>query len=104
MGKLATFGIEMLRLVILLVLTLLVLGGVEQWLFKLLYGWEGNLYTAVPGNLLVFFVLYRNYWQFKGWYRSEKNQRLKPVWTRSLSIAALLLVLLPFAIPVVLRS
>jgi hypothetical protein len=99
MSKLATFIAEMLRLVVLLVLTLLVLGGVEQWIFKTLYGWNGYFYTPAIGNFLVFFVMYRNYWQFKGWYKSEKNQKLKPVWTRSLSITALLLILLPFAVP-----
>jgi hypothetical protein len=100
MSKLASFMAEMLRLVVLLVLTLGILGGVEQWIFKMLYGWTGYLYTAVIGNFLVFFVMYRNYWQFKGWYKSEKNQKLKPVWTRSLSAAALLLILVPFAVPI----
>jgi hypothetical protein len=100
MSKFATFIAEMLRLVVLLVLTLGVLGGVEQWIFKMLYGWTGYLYTAVIGNFLIFLVMYRNYWQFKGWYKSEKNQKLKPVWTRSLSTAALLLILVPFAVPI----
>ncbi|KHL92469.1 hypothetical protein QW71_28905 [Paenibacillus sp. IHB B 3415] len=99
MSKLATFIAEMLRLVFLLILTLFLLGSLEQSIFKMLYGWTGYMYTAVIGNLLVFFVLYRNYWQFKGWYKSEKNQKLKPVWTRSLSAAALLLILVPFVVP-----
>jgi hypothetical protein len=102
MGKFATFMIEMLRLAVLLILTLLLLGGLEQWMFKTLYGWTGDLYTSGIGNFLVFFMLYRNYWQFKGWYKSEKNQKLKPVWTRTLSVAALLLILLPYAAPVLL--
>lgn len=100
MGRLAAFLIEMLRLVVLLVLTLLVLGAAEQWLFTMLYGREGYLYTAVPGNMLVFAVMYRNSWQFKGWYKSEENRKLKPGWARGLSVAALLLILLPFALPV----
>ncbi|MEK3795686.1 hypothetical protein MKX42_28470 [Paenibacillus sp. FSL R7-0204] len=95
MGKLATFIVEMLRLVILLILTLFVLGGVEQWIFKMAYGREGFLYTALPGNLLVFFVVYRNYWQFKGWYQSEKNRKLNPGLTRSLIVVALFLIVLP---------
>ncbi|WP_405107866.1 hypothetical protein MHH28_28080 [Paenibacillus sp. FSL K6-1217] len=99
MGKMATFIVEMLRMLILLVLTLLVLGGVEQWVFKMSYGEEGFLYTAMPGNLLVFFVMYRNYWQFKGWYHSEKNRKLKTGWTRGLLAAALLLILLPLVVP-----
>ena len=99
MGKLTAFIAEMLRLVILLILTLLVLGGVEQWIFKTLYGWNGYLYTSAIGNVLVFFMIYRNYWQFKGWYKSEKNQKLKPAWTRALGILSLLLILVPFAVP-----
>lgn len=101
MSKLATFIAEMLRLVVLLILTLGVLGGVEHWMFKTLYGWEGYLYTAAIGNFLLFFVMYRNYWQFKGWYKSEKNQKLKPVWTRTLAVLSLLLILLPFGVPFV---
>ncbi|WP_340021676.1 hypothetical protein MHI24_22095 [Paenibacillus sp. FSL K6-1096] len=100
MGRMAVFCIEIVRLIVLLVLTLLLLIAVEQWLFTMLYGREGNLYTAVPGNLLVFIVMYRNHWQFKGWYRSEQNLKLKPGWTRGLSMAALLLIALPFAVPV----
>lgn len=99
MVKFATFLAEMLRLVFLLVMTLFLLGSVEQWVFKLLYGWNGTLYTSSAGNILVFFLLYRNYWQFKGWYQSDKNQKLKLGWTRSLGILSLLLILVPFAAP-----
>ncbi|WNS41131.1 hypothetical protein [Paenibacillus sp. MMS20-IR301] len=99
MSKVATFIAEMIRMAALLLLTLLLLGSVEQWIFKALYGWNGYLYTSAIGNFLLFFVLYRNYLQFRGWYKSEKNQKLKPFWTRILGISALLLILLPFAAP-----
>ncbi|WP_238652410.1 hypothetical protein [Paenibacillus piscarius] len=99
MGRMAVFLIEMVRMVVLLVLTLLLLGATEQWLFTMLYGREGFLYTAVPGNVLLFAVMYRNHLQFKGWYRSEQNLKLNPGWTRGLSVTALLLIALPFVIP-----
>lgn len=99
MSKFASFTAEILRLGVLLILTILLLGGVEQWIFKAVYGWEGYLYSAVAGNILVFFVMYRNYWQFRGWYKSEKNRKLKPAWTWTLCTLALLLILLPFTVP-----
>ncbi|MHA6531255.1 hypothetical protein [Paenibacillus sp. BAC0078] len=100
MGKLATFVLEILRLLFLLALTMIVLGGLEQELFKLLY--DRTLYpeSAGVGNFIVFFVLYRNYWQFKGWFQSDKNQKLGRSLTASLTFLSLLLILSPFAVPI----
>ncbi|OKP83596.1 hypothetical protein A3842_08800 [Paenibacillus sp. P3E] len=99
MSKLATFVLEILRMCLLLLLTLGLLGGLEYGLFKLLYGWTIYPGSAAAGNLILFFVLYRNYWQFKGWFKSDKNQRLGRNLTFSLTSLSLLLILLPFAVP-----
>ncbi|MNC31490.1 hypothetical protein D3C76_64970 [compost metagenome] len=99
MGKLATFLLELLRMCLLLVLTLGLLGGLEYAIFKLLYGWTIYPGSAAVGNIIIFFVLYRNYWQFRGWFKSDNNQRLGRNLTRSLTGLSLLLILLPFAVP-----
>ncbi|CQR53409.1 hypothetical protein [Paenibacillus riograndensis] len=99
MGKLATFVLELLRMCLLLIITIGLLGGLEDAIFKLLYGWTIYPGSAVVGNIILFFVLYRNYWQFRGWFESDKNQRLEQHLTRSLIGLSLLLILLPFAVP-----
>ncbi|WP_379154830.1 hypothetical protein [Paenibacillus sp. sgz5001063] len=99
MSKLVTFVIEILRMCLMLVLTLGILGGLEYVLFKLLYGWTIYPGSAAIGNFILFFVLYRNYWQFKGWFKSDKNQKLGRNLTVSLTSLSLLLILLPFAVP-----
>ncbi|MBW4081516.1 hypothetical protein [Paenibacillus sp. S150] len=99
MSKLAAFILEMLRMLIMLVLTLLLLGGLENAVFKRLYGWTIDPGSAAAGNLILFFVLYRNYWQFRGWFKSDKNQQLGRRLTLSLVSLSLLLILLPFAVP-----
>lgn len=55
------------------------------------FGWIGAL--AV---LVVLFVIYRNRWQFKGWYKNEEKVMLSQKTTKLLlSFAALLLILPP---------
>lgn len=99
MGKLAAFIMELFRMSLILVLTLYLLGGLEHWLFEQIYGWEGYLWSASVGNLILFFVLYRNRWQFKGWYKSDNNQKLRPALTKSLSVLSIVLILLALAAP-----
>ena len=54
----------------------------------LLYG-----YMAIP---ILFFVIYRNKWQFIGWYKGEEQRKLpKIVSILLLTIASILLVLPP---------
>ena len=95
MLKLVSFIFELLRLCILLVLTLFVLGGLERMIYQLIFDQTIYNWSMTLGNIIIFLVLYRNYFQFKGWYKSEKNKRLNKISTRGLTVISLGLLILP---------
>ena len=95
MLKLLSFVLELLRLCILFVLTLLILGWLEKNLYELIFGIEIYYSSMTLGNTLIFLILYRNYFQFKGWYKSEENKKLSKVTTRNLAVLSLILIIIP---------
>ena len=66
MLKLVSFVMELLRLYILLGLTLFILGGIERTVYQWLFDDQIHYWGMGIGNLIIFAVLYRNYFQFKG--------------------------------------
>ncbi|OMD09901.1 hypothetical protein BJP47_28310 [Paenibacillus odorifer] len=96
--KLGSFILELLRLCILLVLTLLVLGWAERLIYQLIFGQPVYSWSMGFGNLLLFFMLYRNHFQFKGWYKSEKNQKLTLLTTRIITVISIGLIILPLGL------
>ncbi|MEK4186448.1 MULTISPECIES: hypothetical protein [Paenibacillus] len=98
MLKLGSFILELLRLCILLVLTLLVLGWAERLIYQLIFGQPVYSWSMGFGNLLLFFMLYRNHFQFKGWYKSEKNQKLTLLTTRIITVISIGLIILPLGL------
>lgn len=95
MSKVVSFIFEILRLCILLVLTLYILGMLERSIYQWVFGEPLDYWSMGVGNILVFFVLYRNYFQFKGWYKSENNQKLSKNTTIILVLISLILILIP---------
>jgi len=96
--KLGSFILELLRLCILLVLTLLVLGWAERLIYHLIFGQPVYNWSMGLGNLFVFFMLYRNHFQFKGWYKSEKNKKLTLLTTRIITVISIGLIILPIGL------
>lgn len=91
--------LEIIRIVVLLT----VVGGFLGWL-------ENNIYLSLGmniannpymwlvsiANLLFLFILYRNSWQFSGWYKGQQNRKLPRKITFLLfSFSCLLLVIPP---------
>lgn len=95
MTKLGSFILELLRLCVLLVLTLFILGGVERFIYQSIFGQPVYNWSMALGNLLLFFMMYRNHFQFKGWYKSQKNQKLTILTTRIITVISLGLIILP---------
>lgn len=95
MMRLGSFILEILRLGVLLVATLFILGGLESLVYEAIVGHVVESWSIAIGNSMIFFVLYRNYFQFKGWYKSEKNQKLHPITTRILMVISLVLIMIP---------
>ncbi|MDZ5472961.1 hypothetical protein SM124_14680 [Bacillus sp. 31A1R] len=54
------------------------------------YGW-----TASLGIYLFLFVLYRNRWQFSGWYKGKGKEKLPKKLSRMLNICSVVLILSP---------
>lgn len=99
MVKLGSFMLEMVRMLVLLLLVSALLGSLENGLFKMIHNREAIPWLFTAGNLLLYFVLYRNKLQFQGWYRSAHNRKLKTVTTVMLTGISLLFILLPFVLP-----
>lgn len=95
MLKLASFILELLRMCVLLILTLLILGGLERLIYSIMLGTPLYNWSMGIGNIVLFFILYRNYFQFMGWYKSVKNQRLSTSITRSLAVISMILIIIP---------
>ncbi|MDH6374425.1 hypothetical protein M2444_006283 [Paenibacillus sp. PastF-3] len=98
MMKFASFIVELFRLCILLVLTLFILGGAERFVYQSIFGQPVYNWSMAFGNVLIFFMLYRNHFQFKGWYKSEKNVKLTLLTTRIITVISLGLILLPIGL------
>lgn len=95
MLKLGSFILELLRMCILLILTLLILGGLERLIYSIMLGTPLYNWSMGIGNIVLFFILYRNYFQFMGWYKSAKNQKLNTSTTIGLAVISLMLIVIP---------
>lgn len=76
--------------------------------FFLGLGWMGmgNVYPeksyswlGIIGIFILLFVLYRNKWQFKGWYKGKSRRKLPKSATVTLISISALLVISPFVLP-----
>lgn len=90
------FLLELMRILLLL----LIITGLLFWFEKQLYRMFdidiADVYvTAGLANLLIFFVLYRNRFQFSAWYRSTNEKKLSSRLTLGIMAASLLLLLIP---------
>lgn len=95
MLKLFSFIFELIRIILLLAFTMLIFGGIERYIYQFIFGEPIYHWLMLIGNFILFFVLYRNYLQFKGWYKSSKSEKLDRFTTRSLIIIAIALILIP---------
>ncbi|MGM1045109.1 hypothetical protein SAMN05661091_2195 [Paenibacillus uliginis N3/975] len=97
MTKLWSASLEMVRMMIMMFIVVALLGEVEQRISSTLIQWQ-DFYGLflLAGNLLLFFVVYRNKLQFHGWYRSSETQRkLSGKVTRGCITVAIVLILTP---------
>ncbi len=77
MLRLIAFLLEFLRFIFILMILIYVLGTAEIYMLNQTIGWNRDLsWCFAVSNLIVGFVLYRNYFQFKGWFKSPNNKRL----------------------------
>jgi hypothetical protein len=91
-----TVLLELLRMIVLLLIFMFVTGAVERFIYESFMSWEHSYhwYLAI-GNFVLFFVIYRNYLQFKGWYKSKDNVKLSKSATRLLYLIAALIIIVP---------
>ncbi|GGG15148.1 hypothetical protein [Paenibacillus abyssi] len=99
MGKIVSFTLELARILVLLVIMTTILSWAEKSFYPHVITWKEhyNWYLAA-GNFIVFLILYRNYFQFKGWYKSAKKRKLSKPMTLILTglfVVCLLLPILP---------
>jgi len=93
--RLFMFAAEIVRIIVLMVLFI----SVVDWLGSAVYGYfdlDDGRSTLVLGSFLLFFLIYRNYLQFTGWYRSTENKKLPKATSYVIAAAVILL----FAAPI----
>jgi hypothetical protein len=73
----------------------------ENWLYGIfnldLMGSSVNWMPAMA-NLIIIFMLYRNWLQFSGWFKSDKNIKLSQLTTLILLAITIILLVMPFII------
>ncbi|SDL88902.1 hypothetical protein [Sediminibacillus halophilus] len=98
MKALLSVVFELLRIVFIFVflsaLIWMALGNIYTWSA----GVEKYQWLVGIAIYLVLFVLYRNKWQFSGWYQGEGRKRLSKTVTKGLLISALVLFVAPFVL------
>lgn len=76
MTKLMTACMEIIRMMLLMVMFVGLLSEMERRILSAFTTWDEYYgFFLLMGNLLLFFVLYRNKLQIHGWYRSSETQR-----------------------------
>ena len=98
MKKVISLILELCRLIILLVLTLYVLNLLERNLTKIITGRTDFYWSMTIGNIFLFFVIYRNFLQFNGWYRSEQNIKLNRMTSIMFILISIGLIVVPIII------
>lgn len=88
--------LELLRILIIFAF----LGGIFGWLVDSLYRSMGLIHEPYIGLgyisvLLFLFILYRNKWQFGGWYEGKGRRKLSKTITWALLVAAVLFFMIP---------
>ena len=88
--------LELLRVIFIL----LILMAIFDAFFENLYLWIGNgaekySWLSLIASFILIFVLYRNKFQFSGWYEGEGRVQLPRKVTKILITSSVILILLP---------
>ncbi|QHW29955.1 hypothetical protein GZH47_03300 [Paenibacillus rhizovicinus] len=84
--------LELLRICVIALIFYYITDAVERLVFHGLNQDKGSVWLRGLGNFALLFVCYRNWFQFKGWYKSGRNRKLSTRTTASLVIAGVILV------------
>ncbi len=100
------FLLEYLRVVFILIFGTVTLTFIEEWIYKLFNAsiMENPLnWMAIPANIIIILVLYRNKLQFSGWIRRQDGKRLTKTTSGVLMALAIMLLLVPLLKAIILR-
>ncbi|MYL31988.1 hypothetical protein GLW08_04355 [Pontibacillus yanchengensis] len=97
--------LELLRIICIFGILAGVLGGMLDAFYDAFVGTEATAYQwlGYVGVLVFLFVLYRNHWQFSGWYKGKAREKLSNLVTRMLVRTSIILVIAPTFIDVIRR-
>lgn len=84
--------LELFRILIIFVFLL----GLGWMVMENVYPEQRYAWLSVIGIFILLFVLYRNKWQFTGWYKGENRKKLPKCVTVTLISISALFVLFPF--------
>lgn len=92
--------LELLRIVLLLLIVGGLIGGLLGFVYSITETAKNYQGFAFIGILLVFFVLYRNKFQFSGWYRGKGRKKLPKRVSHTLLTLSGLLFIFPFVLSI----
>lgn len=88
--RLLSFLAELMRVLIILFLGIYILGKIELHIFEG-FKLESNFWMIFIGNIILVFILYRNRFQFSGWYKyGNKKLSTRVTWVLVFIAASLL--------------
>lgn len=89
--------LEYIRMFFLLIIFYLISGNIVVYIYRRLGTEVSIIYgiMMVISILIIFTILYRNKWQFNGWYKGDVKDKLSKTLTKWLISIAVLLLLLP---------
>lgn len=94
MRQFLSFILELLRIILFMAILLAVLGWAERFVSQLIIGEARYHWLMMFGNLILFFIFYRNKLQFTGWYRSSRNKKLNRFTTKGLLLLAISMIVI----------
>ena len=88
--------LEILRVMFILLMLLMILGAVfKNFYINIGNGAEKYSWISLIAILILTFVLYRNKYQFSGWYEGEGKEKLPRKVSQILITSSVILILLP---------
>ncbi|MFE8700049.1 hypothetical protein ACFYKX_05355 [Cytobacillus sp. FJAT-54145] len=93
--------LELLRILLIFVLGGALLGSLIKMFYSVLnINMETHGMLAMIGVYIFLFILYRNKWQFAGWYKGKGREKLPKRVTQILSLCVALFILSPILLSI----
>lgn len=92
------FFLELIRILVIFILIGMLLWLLVNSFYDIWNLSDQNKWIGTLGIALLIFILYRNKYQFNGWYKGKGKEKLSPFITKFLLVLSAVLILIPLLI------